>query len=597
MRDPFIVHTPEQLTAQEIADYFVETYTDFPKLQDPVNMFIHGARGAGKSIMLRSLEPEVQRLLKKDVSLPFFAVHVPIKEVFFGNHEFRRLKGWRGTTVGEHLLAVHCMQYVLRAVSEVVEDFPGSFAEDFADFWEDCGGPSREIEKISKASSFLELAKFCDRESSSRVRQYYIRLTDEVEPEIYSGALTSFRDFLLPLVGSLQKVGPELLDKPICLMIDDADNLPEALQRVLNSWISTRAVSRVCFKVTTQLAYKTFRTTDNRIIESPHDFSEINISGLYTSSKGNFSKKIKAIVEKRLKLAGIDATPDEFFPFHKKQNDRRSEIAVDLLEGKRSNYVNLKKSGPKQDRDWSQRYATPALMRELASSKSSHTYSYAGLQSLVDLSSGVVRWFLEPAGRMYQETMKAGGQSDVSQKPMEIPTGVQDRVITHWSREFREHLNTGSVEAEAFDEGASLHTQGHDQESYRRLANLLDAMGAFCRTKLLDPSESEQRVFSFALSDEPSENLQNILHLGVRLGYLQKSDLAAKSTVGGRRPRYILSRRLGPHYRLDVSGYAAHLSVSCSDLEVAMHNPQAFTNRRKQVTHDNLQKSIDFGES
>lgn len=51
-------------------------------------------------------------------------------------------------------------------------------------------------------------------------------------------------------------------------MLDDADNLPEALQKVLNSWISTRAGQTAFFKVSTQLGYKTYRTIDNRIIEA-----------------------------------------------------------------------------------------------------------------------------------------------------------------------------------------------------------------------------------------------------------------------------------------------------------------------------------------
>lgn len=595
MRDPFIVHTPEQLSAQEIAQYFVETYTDFPRLQEPVNMFVHGARGAGKSIMLKSLEFAVQELLDKPDGLPYFAIHIPIKPVFFGNHEFRRVSGWKGTTVGEHLLSVHCMQYILHTSGQFFQRVaPQQVKQEFIQCWEDCGGEPEDRARLEACNSLEELAKFCDRETR-KVRQYYVRLPDDQEPEIYGGALTGFRDFVLPVIESLQNCGERHIAKPFGLMVDDADNLPVSLQKVLNSWISTRTVKTACFKITTQLGYKTFRTVDNRIIESPHDFSEINISGLYTSSRNNFHKKIKEIVSRRLNIAEINVTPEKFFPPNEKQLTRLKEIEAALKAGDRDPYVQLKGSGPKQDRDWAQRYANPSLFRELNNSRSSHTYSYAGLQSMIDLSSGVVRWFLEPAGKMYVEAQNALDAGNNTMGVTNIPVGLQDKVISAWSKDFRGFLDTTSVSAEDIGEESSLHAHDHDPESYRKLGNLLDAIGQFCRKRLLNSTESEQRLFSFVLNDDPSERLQSVLHLGVRLGYLQKTDLASKTSMGVRRPRYILSRRLGPHYKLDVSGFAAHLSVTCGDLEIAMHDPDQFVKLRAKELVDDNQKSIDFG--
>jgi len=202
MRDPFIVHTPEQLTPEAIAANFVDMYTDFPKLKEPTNMFIHGPRGSGKSIMLRSLESKVQRLLSPDhrSHLDFFAVHVPLKNDMFGNPEYRRLTGWKSTTVGEHLLSVHVMYYLCHALAEEEIALTEELASRFKLLWEDCGG-KEQLSRLSDAGSFADLADFCDRETT-RVRQYYVRLPDEGELDIYSGALTSFSDFLLPFCKS-----------------------------------------------------------------------------------------------------------------------------------------------------------------------------------------------------------------------------------------------------------------------------------------------------------------------------------------------------------------------------------------------------------
>jgi len=502
MTDPFIVHTPEQLTPENIAQNFVEMYTDFPKLKEPVNMFIHGARGSGKSIMLRSLEMPVQRLLNPDNpnDLPFFAVHVPIKRSFFTNPEYLRLKGWKGTAIGEHLLTVYTLQHIFTALQETGAVPSQDFVQTLSEMWEDCGG-KHQIDEIKSASSYQELARFFSRENG-RVRQYYIRLTDTDESPIYGGALASFADLLLPTAQMIEKDSMWGSNTPICLMIDDADNLTELMQKVLNSWISTRAAQFICFKVTTQLGYKTYKTIDNRIIESPHDFSEINIGRVYTSNKENFAKRIRAIIEKRLKNSGIDTSPEDFFPLDEKQEARRLQILQDLSSGKTEKHISLRGSGPSRSRDLAQRYAIPALMRELSSGKSTHTYSYAGLQSLTDLSSGVVRWFLEPAGQMYNE-VKSNQTTD---QPGCIPVGIQDAEIHKWSKAFREKLTVDPGGDELVDSDASLQTEGHNKEAYEELGNLLDSIGLLCREKLLDRTASEQRVFSFALTDFPTSD-------------------------------------------------------------------------------------------
>ncbi len=492
------------------------------------------------------------------------------------------------------MLTVHAAQYLCDSLHDNQVDLDDEAKAVFVELWEDCGG-AEDAEKITSCQSFQDLSRFCERETR-RVRQYYLRLPTDKDADVYQGALAGLSDFLLLFIRTLVS-DLSLLHVPICFMIDDADNLPEDLQRVLNSWISARVAKLACFKVTTQLAYKTFRTMDGRIIESPHDFSEINIGSVYTSNKGNFAKRIEAIVAKRLTNAGIVKTPSEFFPSDIKQKERRDAIWTDLQNGQTEPYIALRGAGPSRTKDLAQRYAIPALIREVSATKSSHTYSYAGLQSLTDLSSGVVRWFLQPASQMYAAVQSEMPEAKTDSAIEQIPVSIQDAEIAQWSKEFREKLDVDPGVSPGESSRASLQSMGHSKENYAMLGNLLDAIGTFCRERLLDSTASEQRVFSFALNDDPSERLAEILHLGVRLGYLQKADLASKNALGGRRPRYILSRRLGPHYRLDVSGYAAHLSVTCGDLEVALRDPSSFVrNRLKKKPGDDAQKSIDFGD-
>ena len=587
--NPFKVHQPEELTPEIIAATFVEMYTDFPRLKDPVNLFLHGARGTGKSMMLRSLEPSVQALISphKDTNaLPFYAVLVPIKKSIFANPELGRLKGWTATSVAEHLMTVYCCMWAFNSLSMNRSDTPTDVQQSIYNFFcealTECGGQPSQSAEV-ETEKFDALKNICRREIN-RSHQFYLRLQSDSEGILYDGALTGLTSVLGPLIETLQK-HRVLADIPMCVMIDDADNLPPAFQRVLNSWISMRMGRQICIKASTQLGYTNLRTVDDRIIESPHDFSEVNVGTVYTSNKNAFSKRMRAIVKRRLENANIEASPEEYFPCDAKQAERVAELRKLIASGETEGILSLKGEGASRARDNAARYAIPAFMRELARGevRLSHTFSYAGFRSMTDLSAGVVRWFLEPATEMFSRSKSMLNDGSV---PQHVSVSVQDEVLRDWSKQFYDKLSSDPGEALNDLSNMSLHAFGHTPEHYRSLRNLLDGVGKLCRRRTLDMEASEQRVFSFVLSDEPPETLQQVLDLGTRLGFLQKADYAAKSVLGGRRPRYILSRRLGPHYNLDVSGYAAHLAVTSSVLEIALCDPVGFVRKRLKMDQE-----------
>jgi hypothetical protein len=606
--NPFGVQNPEHVDSEYIARKFVEVQTDFPRLKEHGNTFIHGARGTGKSMLLRSLEPRVmilQEKAEKLKDLPFVAVHVPLRTADFGSPEFNRYKGYAVNAIGEHLLAMHVVLRVAQLLDsfrdEVSQVSASGFRERFEELFKIAGGSVVEettSEPSHAESPFRHVANICER-NIFEVRQFLVRQPFcNSEPD-YVGALAGFLDFLVPLAREVKRLDG-VPSVPLFVMLDDADNLPIPLQRVLNSWVSTRSTGEVCLKVTTQLAYATMRTLDNRIIESPHDYAEVNLTAVYTASSDTYSRRLQEIVTKRLQNSGILSTVDQFFPLDTAQEERLKVIAAEIIaEHKERNLSSEAPVGSARSRDEVRRYMVPQFMREIAgSSKSAHTYSYAGFRSLVDLSSGVVRWFLEPASRMYDRVISEGLHE--SGMVTEIPVRVQDAVIKDWSAEFLEPLTRQTTEISDtqtdLSEGIeSLHADGHETVLYEQLRNLIEGLGRLFRGKLLDPNASEQRVFSVVLRDRPKPELERVLNLGVRLGYLQRSDNAAKEALGGRRARYILARRLGPHYKLDISGYAAHLSIMSKDLEMAMRNPGDFvkTRLRKDGSADS-QFSLDL---
>lgn len=598
--NPFGVRNPEQLDHDYIARYFVDIYTDLPSISEQNNTFISGARGTGKSMLLRSLEPGVQIASGRAsclAQLSFLGIHVPLKKAEFAPPEFRKLKGYAAVAIGEHLLSQQVMFRILQFIHSIEHDLSTESLDTlhtaFARYTELSGGNYTgraigESATLSPAMAHVE-------QEIIKVRQHYTRATLRPDTPEYEGSLTGFLDYVVPVCRVLARL-PELNKPNVFVMMDDADNLPLSLQRVLNTWVSTRSTDAVCLKISTQLGYGTHRTLDGRVIEAPHDFSEVNISTLYTNDTARYFKKIESIAKRRLELAGIDKTVEEFFPKDAKQEIRlniiKNRIREDFAKGDTEAYGGATKAS-----DAVTRFAVPILMSRLAGkSRSSHTFSYSGFDSLVNLSSGVIRWFLDPASRMFDEMLA----SDSAHEVVEIATSIQDKVIKDWSEEFISKLApTANLQDDPFsdeDDDASLHASGHEGRQYEDLRNLLDALGDWFRHRLLDRKHGERRVFSFVLAGEPSERLRMVLGLAVRLGYLQLTSSAPKERIGQRRPRYILARRLGPHYKLDISGYAAHPSVTAADLEIAMSSPKRFLAARERNAGDSDQLSIEFQE-
>ena len=111
----------------------------------------------------------------------------------------------------------------------------------------------------------------------------------------------------------------------------------------------------------------------------------------------------------------------------------------------------------------------------------------------------------------------------------------------------------------------------------------------------MDENATQRRVFSFYLSDQPTDRLQRLLNLGVRYGYLYKDSITRKEGRG-RAVLYVLTRRLAPAFRLDPIGFSNHLSVTNDYLLGLSENPRTFDRRLKNRMNESIQRSFLDGE-
>jgi hypothetical protein len=499
--------------------------------------------------------------------LPYLGLYVPIKSTRIGVTELLRLDTHPARYVfNEHLL---CLYFAIRGFDELASDrcdyqdvrhneteMAAWANRVFFDRLATCGAKldpsSAEVDGWTSgpAHFFATLRDVLERLWAST--ELFIRPLGLSTEGLsgYSGPLLSYHGFLLPVLARLRELS-FLPKAPVFLLVDDADNLNQSQTEILNSWISTRTTSAVCIKASTQMGYKTRMSLGGQRIETPHDYNEIDVSVLYTTRRDHYLNRLEQIVRKRLAVAGIDLSPREFFPEDAKQEAEVRKIADAL----RKKWAEGEGRGARASDD-ATRYARPEFIRLLGGPrKSRSSYSYSGFEQLAHVSSGVVRWFLEPAARMVAAQKSLGPTAPVRF----IEPRVQNEQIRQFSEEFYcRELGEMRRDAKA------------REGDYTRLEFLINVMGRTFKSILVDEKRSERRVFSIALSDRPDEDVQRILDLGVREGYFYRATIGAKDGHG-RTARYVLSRRLAPFFTLDPTSFAGYLFVTSDRLRQAMH--------------------------
>ncbi len=585
MRNPFEIKTPEQNTAEEIVSLFVDVFTDFYQVPEQNHTFINGPRGSGKSMMFRYILPDCQKLKNESEfnKLEYFSIYIPIKLTNINIVELDRLQNHANSVLNEHLLVTYVMSIVYKFIAETIDKELNQYTEQIVQYLE-----SEFLNQVSYSGHIVDIIDFEGKsglelfsmmanimEKMHRECFFYCKkLALEKENKSYNGGLTDFIDFLYPLIKELKRMPFFPQDKPIYLLIDDAGYLNMEQTKVLNTWVSYRTTKDLCLKISTQLDYKTYVTTTGKRIDTPHDYSEINIATIYTTKRDDYYQRIKRIVEKRIEKyleQKIDA--ETFFPVDVLQEKRIDEISEDI-NIKETN-PNKKYAGP----DAARRYGRSEFVKELNKGRSGMTYSYAGFNQLVAISSGIIRHFLAPAQEMFSQLQSRNNDLKIEY----IPDSIQNEVISKYSESF---LN---------DEFEKIFTDCHsDQLQLKKadkLRNLIDSLGRLFRAIYIS-DRKERVVFSVALTDRPDSELQEVIDLGIKYGYLHKSSKGNKDGTG-RNDLYIISRVLSPYYKLNPLSFAGYQFMSSETLKVAITKPNEFVNSylrklEKPETEDEL---------
>lgn len=568
--NPFEIKTPESNSAEDILELFVDVFSDFWQVKEAGHTFLNGPRGSGKSMMFRYMMPDCQMLKTgcKARDLDYFAVYVGIKQTNINNTDLDRLSNHATLIINEHLLSTFVIANVMKSVLQTFKEQLDEYTEEIKDFYlstftkyvsqsgyegeidkdfEDCEGSHLMLRMIKIVEAMeLECKKYCNRLALNR---------NMTIP--YTGALTDFVDFVSPIIMDLKHMSFFPQGKPFYILIDDAGYLNLAQTKVLNTWVSYRSTKDICLKISAQLDYKTHLTANDKRIDAPHDYSEINISTVYSSKTSEYNNRIREIVKKRLeKYLNLNIEPEVFFPKDEEQERAIEEISKALSE----KYYDPER--PYAAGDAARRYSRPDYIKNLQKiHKSGAHYSYAGFDQLVAISSGIIRYFLAPAQEMYSVMIAKNPNAEIK----EIVPGVQDEVIKRYSDNFLQ----GQFDDIRKDQGMDLPLEKAD-----KLYNLVDSLGELFHVILVSDA-SERRVFSVALTDNPDEELYEILDKCEHYGYIHKRTIGNKNGTGRNR-MYVLSRVLAPHFKLDPMSFAGYKFMNSSTLKIALTNKRRF---------------------
>ena len=617
-QNPFVVLTPDEkgssdeieiTNAEIVHKLFVDVFEDFKTIPQQGHVFLNGPRGSGKSMMFRFLLPDCQLIENRTSNyneLPFFSIHIPIKLTSINNPEYELIKDYGNSIFNEHILTIYFADLIFDSLSKLnftniddtqnlIDEIKKFYSNCFLRRLKQCGWINDEVlefnpETPQKAFSFMQQICsdiFVEGNQFLKRNVQNVKYPTQFQSFPYNGPLCDYLSFLYPLIKDLKQISL-FPNKPFFLLVDDADNLTETQVVVLNTWVSYRTNAEVSLKISTQLNYPTYNTINGTNIDSPHDYYDINILTTYSSSKDIYNKRVRQIIERRLNFffesKGITKSSDDFFPTDsdqdKKIEEERAKLELLHKEGNGRGY---------RANDDVQRYAIPNYIKSLkGNSKSGSTFKYAGFDILVSISSGVIRHFLTPAAKMFNAQFR-----DIKLKnPDASATDVTFISPSIQSNEIKAY----SVN-QLFDE-YDKHTKDKNQiardskylSKIAKLKNLIDSLGGVFHGYIIS-ERSERKIFSFAISGFVEPELQEVIDLGVRLGYFHKSTIGNKNGTGKTR-LYILSRILAPHFLLDPTSFAGYKFFTSEKLMRALTKPDTFINEMLRTNEGEEEKEV-----
>ena len=577
MQNPFEYEAANNLRPEDIIDYYIEDFNFSRFIQSTKNIFLIGERGSGKTMaLLYNSFPIKYAIGKKEgwVSFEKIGIHIPCNTPLFMKKEYLLIPDdYKKAIICEHYLVLSILYSIantLNGIEEIVNEtneIEGKLYDEIEYVWD------VQLDRTSP-SFFNAIMKFVNREAITTQRKINAFGSDS----FYENAL-SFSSSVLPFLQMMKDI--QIMSKThFLLMIDDAHDMNEYQIKALNSWIAYRDHSLFSFKVATvKVDRPTHITSTGGSILEGHDFITVDMEQAYHNEETDFYKLSKHIIEKRLQRIGISDTAEMFFPIN-------SSMEKDLEECREeARKIGIKKYGEdkkKSINDFVYKYHRAIYFRNRKDKANKPPYS--GFETIVDISTGVVRNLLDPCYWMYDSVMNTEKNNIRFITPQ-----IQTNIIIERSQRMWDVLQNGLDKV----------VNNCSSEDAKQILNLFKKlMELFAKRLKLDISEPRAIVFSISQVEsfpEKYASIKRLLKIAQKAQYIYTRMGVAKDK-GKQETYYVPNRLLFPNFGLDPHGQYARVSLKTTDLYNA-----AFYNRPIPMDsfddkNDPQQLFIDYGE-
>ena len=579
--NPFEFEAANNLTDEEIIGFYIEDHNYTRFIRSTKNIFLVGERGSGKTMTLLYNSFNVKYLEAKQqqtkVSFDKIGIHIPCNTPLFHKKEYLLLEEeHKKYIICEHYLVLSILQNIAKTldnISEIQECFASIEQSEYGDLsyiW----GTDKEFKSTS---FFKDVCTFVKKE----IRDTQLKTNSYGEESFYENSY-SFSSLLLPFFDFLKNV-ESLKNSHYLIMIDDAHDMNEYQIKTLNSWIAYRDHSTFSFKVAVaQIKELDKKTSSGGNILEGHDYLSIEMGKSMYGKNTEFYDFAKDIIEKRIRKIGINnVTAEDFFPANSVFLEKMEECRA--LARKEAEQEGI--TDPTKITEYVKKYHRAIYYR--TRDPKANTPPYSGFDTLVHLSTGIVRNLLDPCYWMYDKI--ANSENFDVNNLKEIDPTIQNSIILKRSEDSWETLRRGLDKI----------IEGCTREQSEHIYHLFNNLMVLFKKRLL-AKISEPRAIVFSLKGrkgfkEESEYIDNLLDISKKAQILY-TRIGTDKTLAGKTIYYVPNRMLLPDRGLDVKGQASHVQIQVKDLydSIIQARDLPFFEEAKKNKSDNQQYKLDL---
>lgn len=546
MNNPFVYDRPDTIEIKDFIDFYIKDniYTRF--LESTRNIFLIGVRGSGKTSTLRYYSFNV-RMQDPEVKNKFeiIGIHIPCNHPLLGKREYLLYENIdKQSIVVEHFLCINIINKICETLNKDIESLK----------------LNDELEKeISDNLEFIFDVELPNgRNILERIKMFFSKEAIQSQKRINNDDFGSFIDFsfsfnntVIPILEQFKTI-PVLSNCHFSLFFDDTQDLGDLHKKIINSWISYRDNKLFSFKVATSEIKPSLITLNGGVILEGHDFIKIDLTKRIFHKDSEFSLFAKDVISKRLEKANIFIDVDEFLP----TDSSFKEGLTDGREKARSQAL-LKFPTPTgtQIADYVAKYGRAIYFKERSSKANKPNYS--GFETIVDVSTGVIRNLLNPIYYMYEKETSINGLNINTISPR-----IQKEVLISNSDNFWEKMKSIDTEIENCSDNQK-----------QAINNFFNQYMIYLK-KRLNSDISEPRAINFILTSPDFINkneVDEIISICLRSTLVYKRLQSTKDT-GTKVDLFIPNRIMLLSHGLDPHGQYSHISLKYQDFYNAAYN-------------------------